>query len=763
MFDAVAEAVRAASREQVLCLALDDVHAADRSSLALLAHVLGAAPNARLLVVLTYRSAEVGPGHPLAAVLDALERDRRLTRVELHGLPEASIERFLPPRTEIAPATVRALHERTAGNPFFLRELVRMLAERGELAGDDAELPALVPDRVREVVGRRLEPLDPATREVLAIAGVVGRPFTIAGVARVGGLGRESVAVALEPALAGRLVEPRADAPGRFGFAHAIVRDAVYDELTPGAARPAPRRRRQPAAGVARRGRRGDRRRGRPPCARRRALRRRPRSRPGRCRSRRRARRPRCRRTPRPPRTTAARSRRSSSARRSSPAERLDATLALAAATFAAGDIEAARRRFAAVAGAARRTGAAELQARAAIGFSEVQPYGVIDEEAIALLQGALDALPPDDSALRARAAALLGPAARSRHRPVAARGAPRRGHRDGPPARRRRRAARPAVRRRAGQLAARARRGPRGGDRARCSGSPRAAPTSPRVFWARTLRLRDALEAGDARRGRRRARAARAARGREPARVLPLVPARPPGGARDLRRPPRGGRAARRRGGGAQPPPRRRRRPGAHRVQRLALALQRRRPADAPLAALREYAPPATPRSRCGRRCSPRSSAGIGGEGGRRAVGALARDGFAALLRTPDWLCGLVLLAEPVAACGDAGAGDGADGRARADHADRNAVMDAAWAAFGPVARPLGVLAAAAGRPEEAAAHFAARGRAGRALGRARLGARRARRLAAQAAPGRRSCTGARAALGAARAAARAAQTTTP
>ena len=78
-----------------------------------------------------------------------------------------------------------------------------------------------------------MEPLAPSTREVLAIAGVVGRPFTIAGVARVGGLPRETVAEALEPALAGRLVEARPDSPGRFGFAHAIVRDAVYDELAP--------------------------------------------------------------------------------------------------------------------------------------------------------------------------------------------------------------------------------------------------------------------------------------------------------------------------------------------------------------------------------------------------------------------------------------------------------------------------------------------------------------------------------------------------
>ena len=125
----------------------------------------------------------------------------------------------------------------------------------------------------------------------------------------------------------------------------------------------------------------------------------------------------------------------------------------------------------------------------------------------------------------------------------------------------------------------------------------------------------------------------------------------------------------------------------------------------------------------------------GIGAEGGRRAVASCARDGFAALLRSPDWLCGLVLLAEPVAALGTPEQASGADRRARA-HADRNAVMDDAWAAFGPVARPLGVLAAAAGRRDEAVAQLRARGRARRALGRAGLGARRARRPGCAVAP---------------------------
>ena len=704
MFDAVAELVRRSAATRLLCIGLDDLHAADRSSLVLLGHVLDAARDARLLVVATYRSADVGAGHPLLAVLEALDRDRRLTRLELQGLSEAEVVRFLPTGAAVSRAAVRALHSRTAGNPFFLREVVQLLAERGEFvatrAGGDT-LPEVVPERVREVVGRRLEPLDPATREVLAIAGVVGRPFTIAGVARVGGLGREGVAIALEPALAGRLVEARDDAPGRFGFAHAIVRDAVYDELTTalrarlhgavarllqesldaGGDASAAEAAHHALASA------------------------------------------RCGGEPQPAWDLSLEAAREASAlhahaeaaghyagalealelgAEAGSATRLETTLALAAATFAAGDIEGARTRFAAVAAAARRSGAAELQARAALGFSQVQPYGVIDERAIALLQAALDALPPDDSALRARASARLG----QRLDPVTDQ--PRREAliEDGVAMARRlgddttlvsllsaaalvnwrpeRAAVRTAAAEEVTALAAR--------------NADVAA-----VFWARTLRLRDALEAGelavvDDELDRLAGLSAESRRDYYRWCLLVLQAARATF-AGDFEAGERLAEEAeelnRRYGADDQ----------EHTVQRLALTLQRRSPADIPLAALREYAAK-HPALLVWEALLAHAEWAMGMEVGRVAMEKCARRGFAALAASPDRLCGLVALADPVAAWGTPEQVERLAAELGRD-AGTNAVMDAAWAAFGPVDRPLGVLALAAGRVEEATRHL--------------------------------------------------------
>ena len=702
MFDAVAALVEGAAGERPLFVALEDVHAADRSSFLLLRHLLDAAHDARLLIVLTYRAEDLGSGHPLSAALEQVERDRRLTRLALHGLSEADVARFLPPEANVAPDALRGLHERTAGNPFFLRELVRLLVERGELGGDGATLPALVPDRVREVVGRRLEPLEPATREVLAIAGVVGRPFTIAAVARVGGLGREDVAQALQPALAGHLVEPRPDAPGRFGFSHAIVRDAVYDELPPAqrarlhASAAAVLQESLEAGGEATAAE-----------AAQHALEA-----------------ARCGAEPQVAWELSLEAAREAAGVQAhaeeaahyagalealelgaevAPAQRLETSLARAAATFAAGDIEAARRHFRTLASAARRRGAAEVQARAALGFSEVQMYGSIDNDAIALLQEALDLLPPDDSALRARACARLG----QRLDPVT----------DQP----RREALVDegvAMARRVGDdaallslLAAAAlvnwpperepvRRAATEEVLARSAGG---GVDLAAVFWARMTRLRDAFGAGqldvvDAELERLAALSAESRRTYYRWYLLVLQAAR----ATFAGRLHQGEQLAEeavelnRRSGAADQ---------EYTAQRVALAMQRRRPREAPLAALRDFAArhPALP---VWRAMLAQVEWSLGASGARATAAACVRDGLGAILRTPDWLCGLVLLAEPVAEWGTPDEID-ALAAALAEHAALNVVMDDACAAFGPVARPLGLLLAAAGTTEEAAGHF--------------------------------------------------------
>jgi DNA-binding SARP family transcriptional activator len=204
-------------------LALDDLHWADKGTLLLLAHLVRATRPAALLVVGTYRESELSRTHPLAATLGDLRRERLYERVSLAGLEAADVAQLV--RGWLGSEELAAtLHEETAGNPFFLEEVVRHLRETGAGAG--------IPESVREVLGRRLSRLGDGANRALQAAAVVGRDFDLALLERLDALAGVDVLEAVEEAAAAQLVREDGARPGRYGFAHPLVRETVYEELS---------------------------------------------------------------------------------------------------------------------------------------------------------------------------------------------------------------------------------------------------------------------------------------------------------------------------------------------------------------------------------------------------------------------------------------------------------------------------------------------------------------------------------------------------
>ena len=204
-------------------LALDDLHWADKGTLLLLAHLVRATRPAALLVVGTYRESELSRTHPLAATLGDLRRERLYERVSLAGLEVADVAQLV--RGWLGSEELAAtLHEETAGNPFFLEEVVRHLRETGAGAG--------IPESVREVLGRRLSRLGDGANRALQAAAVVGRDFDLALLERLDALAGVDVLEAVEEAAAAQLVREDGARPGRYGFAHPLVRETVYEELS---------------------------------------------------------------------------------------------------------------------------------------------------------------------------------------------------------------------------------------------------------------------------------------------------------------------------------------------------------------------------------------------------------------------------------------------------------------------------------------------------------------------------------------------------
>ena len=137
-------------------------------------------------------------------------------------------------------AFAQAARRETDGSPFFLVETLRHLREIGLLRqeedgrwryqGDPARLG--IPESVREVIGRRVQRLSEGAARTLGYASVIGRDFDLGLVARMLDEPAEQVLERVEEALEARLVAEVAGSPGRFTFAHALVRQTLYEEFS---------------------------------------------------------------------------------------------------------------------------------------------------------------------------------------------------------------------------------------------------------------------------------------------------------------------------------------------------------------------------------------------------------------------------------------------------------------------------------------------------------------------------------------------------
>jgi tetratricopeptide (TPR) repeat protein len=230
LFDATATFLRNAAGDRPLVLVLDDLHAADRPSLLLLQLIARELRDAPILVLGCYRDVEVRRQPDLAAVLGDLARDA--IRVPLRGLGQQDVARFIAQSVGRYPTldVAAAVHQATDGNPFFVDEVVRLLAADGRFGkgGEVSRGPLGIPDGVREAILRRLGQLSPACCAVLRLAAVFGREFDLVCVERAGSLVRTEVLAALDEAMGTGIVRDLPATPGRFSFSHALVRDALY-------------------------------------------------------------------------------------------------------------------------------------------------------------------------------------------------------------------------------------------------------------------------------------------------------------------------------------------------------------------------------------------------------------------------------------------------------------------------------------------------------------------------------------------------------
>lgn len=244
LFEAVTDFLAEMSHTDPVILVLDDVHWADKPSLLLLRHVLRSGSPMRLLVLATYRDTDLDRTHPLAEVLADLRREPGVTRLDLVGLDQSEVAALMEATAghdldEPALDLARAVQHETEGNPFFVGEVLRHLAESGAIVQRDGRWTSDVtledvglPEGIREVVGRRLSRLSEATNRALAVAAVIGAQFDLGTIEAAGGPAGDELFDALDQAVQHSIIREVSGAFGRYVFAHALVRSSLYEELT---------------------------------------------------------------------------------------------------------------------------------------------------------------------------------------------------------------------------------------------------------------------------------------------------------------------------------------------------------------------------------------------------------------------------------------------------------------------------------------------------------------------------------------------------
>ena len=254
MLREISEALDVLTEKLTLVLILEDLHWSDYSTLNLMSYLARQRHSARLMLIGTYRTAElIVSGHPLRALKQELLAKQHCEELPLDYLTETEVAEYLSLRFSgnQFPAELPGLiHSRTEGNPLFMVNAIdylvaeRLIAESEhswQLAVEIKKVEVGVPDSIRQMIEKQLELLNPEQQRTLEAASVAGAEFASLAVAAGLEEDREIVeARCYELARQHQLIQdcgskelPNGETVTQYGFIHALYQNALYKRVTP--------------------------------------------------------------------------------------------------------------------------------------------------------------------------------------------------------------------------------------------------------------------------------------------------------------------------------------------------------------------------------------------------------------------------------------------------------------------------------------------------------------------------------------------------
>jgi len=223
LFEGLLELLDVLSEERPVILVLEDLHWADRSTRTFIDFLARSLRRERVVLLLSYRTDELHRRHPLRTLLSELDRLDRARRIQLEPFDRDEISEVLADILGEAPSDklVQRLFERSEGNALYTEELLA--------AGMDGRGAA--PQSLRDAFMLRIERLSPDAQSAARVI-AAGRALDEPTIAEVSGIEPDALHVALREAVSEQVLV--ACEPTRLSFRHALLREALYDDLLPG-------------------------------------------------------------------------------------------------------------------------------------------------------------------------------------------------------------------------------------------------------------------------------------------------------------------------------------------------------------------------------------------------------------------------------------------------------------------------------------------------------------------------------------------------
>ena len=247
LYEAVSTFLRRTAQTTPIVVTLDDIQWADLPSLELLSYLTPTLETGRLMLVGAYRDLPADSTEALTATLATVAREDATDEISLTGLPQAAVADLAADmlgdltsdeaiddgdRTEHA-KLAQVLHERTGGNPFYVRQLARLMLETASPTVTTAAVP--IPPGVGHVIWQRISELSRGAQEFLRAAAVVGREFDIRLAASAAEVDPEDALDHVDEAGRHGLVET-APGDGSPRFVHALVHEVLVAHIPVGRA-----------------------------------------------------------------------------------------------------------------------------------------------------------------------------------------------------------------------------------------------------------------------------------------------------------------------------------------------------------------------------------------------------------------------------------------------------------------------------------------------------------------------------------------------